>query len=268
MNLIQTLQNRFAKPRGLIIPGNGGVHRTLTFKVALGICTHRDVKLQVFNLLRGLESCPDPKINVAMCVGDALIDRSRSKIASEFLMKRDEDILWFIDDDIVTNNQDMTRMMWEMWKYDLDILCAPYALKSMKEKAFAVRLLENKDEVVCGKGGEIKEIMYASTGCMGIRRRVFEKMVEKELVHLCHPETQRFYPFFCPMEKNLNGKWIYLSEDWAACERARSLGFKVWADFGTKLGHIGAYTYTFDDFLAPPVEKKEGFVYRVDIQRE
>lgn len=265
---LQNFSSRLIKPNmgKVIIPGlqKSGP----TFKVALAICTHRDVKLEVFKVTRLLEACPDPKIQLAMQVGDALIDRSRSKIATVFLKDRDDDILWFLDDDIVTNSQDMTRMMWEMWKYDLDILGAPYVLKSESEKAFAIRTLEDQVDIPCGKGAEIQEVRYVSTGCMGIRRRVFEKMIEKEIVHLCHPETQKFYPFFCPMEYNLNGKWIYLSEDWAFCQRARELGFKVHCDFGTKLGHIGPKVYDFDDFFREPKIVKDGFNYNVRVEKE
>lgn len=265
MNLIQDLKT-LGTPK-LILP-NGGIKKTVDFKVAVGICTHRDVKLQIFNLIRTLEQCPNPVISVATAIGDALIDRSRSVLASDFLLNRKEDILWFLDDDIVVNTQDITRMMWQMHKMDLDILAAPYPLKTFEDAKFAVRTLEDKTDFTVGKGAEIQPMRYVSTGCMGIKRKVFERMVEKEVVHLCHPDTRKFYPFFCPMEKELNEKWIYLSEDWAFCQRALDLGFKIWCDFSVKLGHIGTYTYTFDDFFNKPKKDMEGFNYHVDVQKE
>jgi hypothetical protein len=259
----------------LIVPSrNGGVHSLekqivkADFSVVVAICTHRDVKLQVFNLIRSLEQCPNPKIQIATAIGDALIDRSRSTIASTFLRDRSEDILWFIDDDIVTNSLDVTRLMWQMHKLDLDILAAPYPLKSVEDGKFAVRTLEDKTEFVVGKGAEIHPMRYVSTGCMGIKRKVLQKMVESEVVHLCHPDTKKFYPFFCPMEYKLNDKWIYLSEDWAFCQRALDLGFKVWCDFSVKLGHIGQYEFTFEDFFREPKKLMDGFNYHVDIKSE
>lgn len=260
--------DRIRKPSangGIVIPF--GVKKP-TFKVALGICTHRQVYLTVFSLTRILEACPDPKITLAMGVGDALIDRSRSRVATEFL-KTDNDILFFIDDDIKVESQDITRMMWEMWKYpEIDILGAPYCLKSDTERAFALRTLEDKTEFAVGKGGEIRQVRYVSSGLMGIKRKVFEKMIEKEVVHLCHPDTQAFYPFFCPMEYKLGQTFLYLSEDWSFCQKAIDLGFKVFSDMGIKTGHIGPHTYTFDDWLRPEKEIKEGFNYRVDVQKE
>lgn len=256
------------RPEGLILPeGNGGLQKKPDFKVAVVVCTHRDVKVQVFNLLRQLENCPNPKIQVVPAVGDALIDRSRS-IAASRMLQTDNDYLWFIDDDIVTNSLDITKMMWQMKKDDLDIHGAAYPIKSETDKKFAVRTISNNDGFPVGKDAPIQEMRYLSTGCMGIHRRVFEKMIEKEVIHLCHPETQKFYPFFTPMEYELYGKWVYLSEDWAFCQRAIDLGFKVWCDFSVKLGHIGPKVYTWDDFFHEKAKPMEGFNYNINIQKE
>ena len=40
----------------------------------------------------------------------------------------------------------------------------------------------------------------------------------------------------------------YVSEDWAFDQRARELGFEVWADPTIKLAHRGTYDYTLEDF--------------------
>lgn len=239
-----------------------------TFKVHFAVCSYKKVELSVAEMFARLMNCPDPKIVTKSYDGDALIDRLRSKVASRFL-ETDRDILWFWDEDVISDTENATRMMWQMWKYDLDILGAPYPLRSETEKCFAIRTLEDKGSFPCGKGGEIHEVRYVSTGCMGIRRRVFEKMIEKEVVHRCNPQTFNVYPFFKPMEYNHNGQWLYLSEDWAFCQRARNLGFKVHCDFGNKLGHKdGNHIYTFDDFFRKPVEKRDSFVYGVDIKFE
>jgi hypothetical protein len=42
------------------------------------------------------------------------------------------------------------------------------------------------------------------------------------------------------------GYW-YLGEDYAFCERARQAGHKVVIDSTIRLGHIGAYTYGWED---------------------
>jgi hypothetical protein len=40
----------------------------------------------------------------------------------------------------------------------------------------------------------------------------------------------------------------YVSEDWAFDQRAREQGYEIWADPELKLGHVGSYCYTMEDF--------------------
>ncbi|KKM80817.1 hypothetical protein LCGC14_1335930, partial [marine sediment metagenome] len=40
----------------------------------------------------------------------------------------------------------------------------------------------------------------------------------------------------------------YVSEDWAFDQRARELGYSIWADPTIKLGHMGNYVYTLKDY--------------------
>jgi len=42
------------------------------------------------------------------------------------------------------------------------------------------------------------------------------------------------------------GYW-YLGEDYAFCERARQAGHKVIVDTTIRLGHVGRYTYGWED---------------------
>ena len=253
----------------LVLPGGIKKEKQHTFSVLIGICTYKGIKeTQMFNVCRALENCPDPKIKIVVWDGDALIDRSRARLATKFMTETDADILFFLDDDIISNTMDLTHMMWKMWQNDYDILGGPYVIKSMKEKTFAIRLLEDKRDVQVGKDAPTIPIRYASTGCMGIRRRVFQKMIDKGTVHRCNPETMNFWPFFMPIEKNLNGKWVYLSEDWAFCERALNLGFKVWCDFSVRLEHIGPYAYDWSNFFNDIKKAPDNFVLPFDVKKE
>jgi len=44
---------------------------------------------------------------------------------------------------------------------------------------------------------------------------------------------------------------IYLSEDWAFCQRAKEAGFKLWVYPGIRVGHYGSYMYTLEDLIRP-----------------
>jgi hypothetical protein len=54
----------------------------------------------------------------------------------------------------------------------------------------------------------------------------------------------------------------YLSEDYSFCERARRVGVVPFADTRIKLGHVGRYTYTWDDLF--PRERHESFALTIE----
>lgn len=240
-------------------------------KALVAMCVHRGARIKVLNLARWLEKTKDMDIEFTALDGDALIDRSRSRVATYFVEDRkDCDVLVFIDDDIVYEPETIIKQIKLIREHNLDIVGATYATKDHSKKpSLTFRGLDDKDEFFFGKDGGVREIMYLSTGCMAIHRRVIERMVETNTVHLCHPDTLRFYPFFMPIEKEIKpGKWTYLSEDWAFCDRARELGFKVWVDCSSKLKHIGDYPYDWDDILREPKKVHENIKFSVDITKE
>ena len=49
--------------------------------------------------------------------------------------------------------------------------------------------------------------------------------------------------------------WVYLSEDWAFCDRARKLGFKVWLDPSIFINHVGEYSWNLADAIRQPKVK-------------
>ena len=237
------------------------------FSVSVGVCAHRDVKIGMWKSLWGLKDCPNPKINVLILDGDALISRSRSRVATNFLDNTKDEMLMFIDDDVEISTLDATRMMWEVHKNKLDILGAAYVLKSHDKPTLAIMTKENKGEFILGEGGIIKEVKYVSSGCMIIRREVFEKFIEKGISHKCkYSEMNSFYGFFREEEFFEDGKWKFLSEDWFFCQKALDLGFKVWLDTRVKTNHFGIFPYNWD-YLALNGQKKQlsSLDFRFDI---
>ena len=91
---------------------------------------------------------------------------------------------------------------------------------------------------------------YAGTGFMLIKRRVIERMIaaypetKYEVAHT-YPRVAKQSPnqyalFDCMIDPKSH---IYLSEDFAFCERWRALGGKIWLDTKTRLVHTGVYNY-------------------------
>ncbi len=65
-----------------------------------------------------------------------------------------------------------------------------------------------------------------------IKREVIERLMKKHLV----PNLPMVY------------KNEYVSEDFSFCEKARQIGYKIYAEPSIKLGHQGTYFYTLDDY--------------------
>lgn len=219
-----------------------------TFSVTVAVCAHRQIQAQTYENLRALENCPDPKVTVRLVDGDALISRSRSRAATHFLKTNKDELLMFIDDDIVIKPFDASQLMQEAYKLNLPIVGAAYVTKTKERPGLAIRPLTT-EKIEFGKNGKIHEMRSISTGCMVIRREVLTKFINEGVAPLCRHGTTGYYPFFQHQKMVIDGVWEDVSEDWYFCEKARKLGFSVWCDTTIKLGHIGPYEYNWDDMI-------------------
>lgn len=219
-----------------------------SFAATVAVCAHRDIKAEVWERLWALGACPDPKITVRILDGDALISRSRSRAATYFLEKTEDDLLMFIDDDVVISPFDATKLLQEAHQLNLPIVGAAYVTKSKVKPGFAVRPL-GTEKIEFGVNGKIHEMRSISTGCMVIRREVLKKFINEKVAPLCTHGSAKYYPFFQHEKMVIDGVWEDISEDWYFCEKARKLGYSVWCDTAIKLGHIGPYEYTWDDII-------------------
>jgi glycosyltransferase involved in cell wall biosynthesis len=204
-----------------------------------------------------MRDCPDPKVNPIIQEGDALISRSRNKVATHFLKNTTDEMLCFLDDDIEIDPRDLQRMMKEVHDNGYPILGAAYALKDHKKGGMAFLPENNVGEIVFGEGGKIVPVKRVSTGCMIIRREVLETFVKKEAAHFC--EDSKNYAFFQHREAQVDGVWKEASEDWWFCIKAKELGFQSFLDSRPITNHWGMFPYNIDyiDTLAMKQEKKE-----------
>lgn len=219
-----------------------------SFCVTVAVCAHREIQAQTYENLRALENCPDPKVTVRLVDGDALISRSRSRAATHFLKTTKDELLMFIDDDIVISPFDASKLMWEAHQMKLPVVGAAYVTKTKVSPGFAIRPLES-DKLEFGRDGMVYEVRSISTGCMIIRREVLENFIESGAAPLCKHGATGYHPFFQHQKMMIDGVWEDMSEDWYFCEEARKLGFKIYCDTTIKLGHIGPYEFTWDDVI-------------------
>ena len=228
----------------------------------MAMSVHRFLRAKIFNLARTMEryTGPDFEFEFSVLDGDALIARSRSRLATHFLMNRkDCDIMLFVDDDIVYAPGEIIRMLRGMVREKLGVLCGPYVTKDSVKPSWTFRPLADSGPIPFGKPGGFVQIAYGATGCMAITREVFQDILKQGKLHLCKDTSNKFYPFFDTMEaRDHAGEWEFLSEDWAFCFRAMESGHDIYLDSTVKLKHIGEKEYSWDDF--PRENKAEELV--------
>jgi len=192
--------------------------------------------------------------------GDALIDRARSQESTYFYKNTDQDVLLFVDDDIQYEPEDAIKLCKGAFEKQ-SIVVGAYVNKKEQNTWITSKLFPGQ-EVVFSPNSPLTEIMWGATGFMAIPRCVFMDLLtesHKYQLHdpnhfpLCHPTDLAYYNFFKPCEwQHPNGDYLNLSEDWAFCEKARRIGYKIYLDPSIRLGHAGRYVYTLDDLHREP----------------
>ena len=184
-------------------------------------------------------------------IGDALVSRARSIAASDFL-RSDCDVLLTIDTDIWFRAVDAIKLARKAEEYG--IIAALYLTRGLHTQP---ALMLGDETVVFAADSEPVEVPFASTGFMAVHRRVVEALAPT--LPLCHQgwedrgQDTSFRPFYMPyvIPSEAEGN-IYLSEDWAFCQRAKEQGVKVWLDPSIRLGHYANVMLTLEDLVRPP----------------
>ena len=164
--------------------------------------------------------------------GDALISRSRSIAAYQFLKKNRAPYLIFLDGDIIFQPEDVERL--------LDALSSGYdavgGLYPVKGGTFLAQRGWNGQFRL---SGDLEEVQFVSTGFLGISRSILEK-ITKDMPVLNKGNWSECYPVF------EDGRFedIFISEDWDFCNKVRQAGAKVYAHTGIQLSHLKEKLYT------------------------
>lgn len=168
-------------------------------------------------------------------VGDAMISRSRGILVSAWFRECADDVMLFLDDDIVFSQQDADRLI-ELCRNGYDIIGGAYPVHNGAH--FACRMLPGVTDVTFGPDQPPIEVQYLATGFLAVHRRVIDALVAT--MNLCHAnETWSYWPLFpqLTVENESVGGYEILSEDWGFIELARRAGFKAWLDPQTILQH-------------------------------
>lgn len=189
--------------------------------------------------------------------GDALIERTRGRAATAFLLDTDYDVLLQVDDDIAFRPEDAVQVAEQAMEYG--IVGAAYLTRhktagvptSYLNPGQTYRFFEGDPTPVPAR--------WAGGGFMAVHRRVFSKLAEG--LPLCHPDDDlRHYPFYSTMiarDPVREDYPILLSEDWAFCERAREAGCLTFLNPNVRLTHMGSTAFTLEDLLNPATERQQ-----------
>ena len=226
-------------------------------------------------LLELQQLCIKNKIKITFSlVKSSLVTQGRNLCVAGFLESNYTHML-FIDSDIYFNSPSILKMI----KKDKDVLSIPYPLKTiMWDKALyrikegAIKTLndlkksfntypmkvESNDNINVDDG--VMEVTHSPTGCMMIKRSVFDKMikaypdkniVQKTVINGEYVDRPNLWNFFDTMHDPRTK--TYLGEDFSFCQLWKNIGGKCYAYINDTIVHIGEHQYEgrFADELKP-----------------
>ena len=207
----------------------------------IGICSYGNVTDGFVMSLERLHEEKKHKFRVRFRSQDALIGRSRSILASQFLQEDNSDLLIFVDGDILFEPSDVTKIIESVDEEHL-IIGGGYLVSS--GEFLALRPWDGMPV----PDGTIQEIEYISTGFLGISRKALNQIQEKLGLPVLHKGLPReCYPFF-ESGVDLTGRHdFYVSEDWDFCDKARDAGLKIYWHSGVMVGHLKTALLRYTD---------------------
>lgn len=220
--------------------------------------------------------CFSKNINITFqLMKSSLVTQGRNLCVASFLESNLTHML-FIDSDIYFYAESIIKMI----EKDKDILSIPYPLKSimwdkalerikagkiknMKDlkKAFNTYPMKIADNNNVDIDDGVMEVTHSPTGCMLIKRSVFDKMikaypdkgiVQKTVINGEYVDKPNMWNFFdCihdPVTKT------YLGEDFSFCKLWTDIGGKCHAYIMDPIVHIGEHSYEgcfYDELIIP-----------------
>ncbi len=197
-----------------------------TKKILIGIPTNKYIETETFKSIFDLEVPPGYELDFQYFYGYQ-IDQIRNLIAE---WAKNYDYLFSVDSDIILPQDSLKKMI----EADKDIVSGLYIQRIPNTHTLEV-YMDTPDggctnipyETIADKS--LLEIAACGMGCVLIKGEVFRKMK---------------YPHFY-YQSSLNHQET-VSEDVYFCMKAKSLGFKIWADPSIKCDHIGSTHFRVD----------------------
>ncbi len=246
------------------------------YSIFLATPVHSECSIHYTQALLELQQlCYAKKIKITFSlIKSSLVTQGRNLCVAGFLESNFTHML-FIDSDIYFNAESIIKMI----ERDKDVLSIPYPLKTMMWDKALERIkkgsistindlkkslntypmkVENDNDISVDKG--IMEVTHSPTGCMLIKRSVFDKLikaypdkgiVQKTVINGQYVDKPNMWNFFDTIHDPRTK--TYLGEDFSFCKLWKDIGGKCHAYINDTIVHIGEHQYEgrFADELKP-----------------
>jgi hypothetical protein len=221
------------------------------------------------SLLKFQQECMVRNIFVSFSLlKSSLVTQGRNLSVSNFLQecnRTNYSHFLFIDSDIEFDFSTIMKMI----DADKELIAAPYPLKAIDWAKVYHRVkkegvmepdvlskqgytwpikLENRDRITVTEG--VAEVTHAPTGCMLIKKQVFDKMIkaypnlqinQPTIINGQEKTTPYFYNFFDTYHEPETKR--YYGEDFGFCKRWTEIGGKCYLYVSDYITHVGEYKY-------------------------
>ena len=240
-------------------------------KISIMVCTpvHSEVSMHYTQaLLEFQKVCMLKNILVSFVIlKSSLVTQGRNLCVSSFLNSDHKySHLLFIDEDINFTPESI----FEMIALDREVIAIPYPMKTInwdkvdrlskeiKYKnstelstlgfTYPIKVADTSNIIV---QNNVIEVTHAPTGCMLIKRQVFDKMIEKypdleinqpTILNGEETKNKNLYNFFDTLHDPVTKK--YYGEDFGFCQKWRDIGGKCYCYINRFITHVGEYQYS------------------------
>ena len=208
---------------------------TMDKKVFIAVPMMYKVDSQFMTSMMGLETNGIAKLGVHV---GSLVYSARNDLTVQALDGGYEYILW-LDSDMVFDSDLLMRLMDDMsYGYEyVSGLC--FRKKFPTEPVIAKKLWWKQDENGIDHGAEVY-LDYPENEVFEVAGSGFGCVMMKTQLALEVAERFRMSPFL-PLPQ--------MGEDYSFCWRLGRLGKKMYCDSSVKLGHVGSYIFTEEDYV-------------------
>ena len=262
----------FKKPEEININvSNKDININLENKISIMVCTpvHSEVSIHYTQaLLEFQKVCMLKNIFVSFTLlKSSLVTQGRNLSVASFLNAEHKYThLLFIDSDINFSPESI----FEMLDMDKDVIAIPYPMKTINwEKldrlskelkyknatelstlgfTYPIKVADTSNIIVDKKN--VMEVTHAPTGCMLIKRQVFDKMIKAypedriDQATIVNGEAKTnpyMYNFFDTVHDPKSKK--YYGEDFGLCKKWTAIGGKCYCYVDDFITHVGEYQY-------------------------